>query len=770
MSPADGSSEFLKKLANFHAHEATQDKLALSNKPGTSSLSGWFLGPLGENESLLEEFAGQAVKANCDARREYAAQWGDPVYVNEARKQSQPYIDTVEALRKNFGELLHNLHGSIPLSSYRNQSHMYWDVTLPGTAGYFAAMLYNQNNVAAEASPVTTLLEIEVGKDLCEMLGYTIPSDAESQAGAITPWGHITCDGSVANGESMWAARNLKLLPISLAAAIRAEPDLAAGKSLSVAKTGGGRARLLDLDTWSLLNLGIDEVIALSPRLQTECGIDADSIKNALNSYSVQALGLAEFQRRFLAADAPHLPVIITPATAHYSWPKSAALLGLGFTHLWKVPVDLEGRMDLVHLRRFLDRCLTEKRPVMQVVAVMGTTEESAVDPLADIVAIREEYREMGLEFALHVDGAWGGYFNSILRAPKGAPEGDVTFGAKGTLDGCDHTPAMIMSPYVMRQYAALRHADSQTVDPHKGGFIPYPAGSLCYRNGAMRDMVAFTAPVVFHGGVDPTVGVYGIEGSKPGAAAAGVYLAHSIIRPDRSGYGKLLGQCIFNSKRFYAGLVGIGAGKGAPPERIRVIPFQRLPAERAGGTAQEVRAQADFLQDEIVPKSNDELIKFLDANPDAKKIFREMGSDQNIVTYAVNFRTADGWNDDVALMNELTNDIYRKLSISEFDGGVVPKQPMFVTASSFEVADYGQDFVDAFGARAGVKPTAGQGIQFLVSTTQDPWVTGVASKDGKTEGHNYLGYIVDAFKRTAIEASEELVLRHGLPRFEGAS
>ncbi|WP_341234668.1 hypothetical protein [uncultured Sulfitobacter sp.] len=37
-----------------------------------------------------------------------------------------------------------------------------------------------------------------------------------------------------------------------------------------------------------------------------------------------------------------------------------------------------------------------------------------------------------------------------------------------------------------------------------------------------MRDLIAFTASVVYHGGVNPTVGVYGIEGSKPGAVADG--------------------------------------------------------------------------------------------------------------------------------------------------------------------------------------------------------------------------------------------------------
>jgi glutamate/tyrosine decarboxylase-like PLP-dependent enzyme len=771
MAPADGSSDFLKNLQAFHSHAETQDRLSLAGKPGTSSLAGWFLGPMAENRQLFTDLVVKALNANCDARAEYGGQFGDPPFLTDARKTLGTYTDTVASLHENLDRMLHDLHGSIPLSSYRNQSHMYWDITLPGMVGYFAAMLYNQNNVAAEASPVTTLLEIEVGRDLCSMLGYTVPSEAESRAGAITPWGHITCDGSVANGESMWAARNLKLLPVTLAAAIRAEPKMKAGAVLTVPRPAGGRAHLVDLSVWELLNLHVDDVIALSPRLQSECGIEEETIKEVLNAYSVQALGLAEFQRRFLAAEVPELPVILTPATAHYSWPKSAALLGLGFSHLWKVPVDLDGRMDIVHLRRMLDQCLRDRRPVMQVVAVMGTTEESAVDPLSEIVALRDEYRQMGLEFSLHVDAAWGGYFNSITRAPRGAAQDAAVF----TADGADeipvpgpgetplqHTPAMLMSDYVMRQYAALRHADTQTVDPHKGGFIPYPAGALCYRNGAMRDMIAFTAPVVYHGGVDPTVGVFGIEGSKPGAAAAGVYLSHSIIRPDRSGYGKLLGKCIFNSKRLYAGLVGIGHGTGAAPEFIRVIPFQRLPAEKAGGSPEQVRAQLDFLQDEIVPRENDDLIAFLADNPAALAVFRELGSDQNIITYAVNFRTADGWNSSVALMNELTNDIYRRLSISDFNGGTVPDQPMFVTGSSFEVADYGQDFVDAFGARAGVAPTSGQGIQFLVSTTQDPWVTATARG-------NYLGYIVDAFKLTARSCAADLVLRHGLTPFDPA-
>lgn len=67
--------------------------------------------------------------------------------------------------------------------------------------GYFMTMLYNPNNVALEASPMTTLVELRVGQQLCELFGYNIdPLDMERPLA----WGHITCGGTVANLESIW--------------------------------------------------------------------------------------------------------------------------------------------------------------------------------------------------------------------------------------------------------------------------------------------------------------------------------------------------------------------------------------------------------------------------------------------------------------------------------------------------------------------------------------------------------------------------------------
>ena len=682
----------------------TDDGLRL-DVPGADSLATWFLGPKAENADVFTRLAATALKAHAADRRAYEP--NDPLWVTDEIKKTPAYRAGMQQLETSLNDLLERLHGSVPFFSYRYQAHMLWDVTVPAVLGYLAATLYNQNNVAAEASPVTTLLEMEVGRDLCAMLGYTVPPvDAVPDAsGPPVPWGHITCDGSVANIESMWAARNLKYFPVALAAALKGDDRLKAARGLTTRLPDGSTAQLVSLDDWELLNLGADEILAYPTAIQTQFGIGTATLEAVLQGYSIQNLGFARFT-----------PGVVTvPGSRHYSWPKAAALLGLGSSNLISIPVDLDARMDVAQLREALDRCLGNKVPVIQVVAVAGSTEESAVDPLADIVAVREEYRGSGMEFPIHVDAAWGGYFASILRpAPSGdpTPEGDPR-------DIRQYTPAMTMSTYVETQYKAFGSADSITVDPHKAGYIPYPAGGLCYRNYAMRNLVALTAPVVYHGGVDPTVGVYGVEGSKPGAAAAAVYLSHKVISTDQSGYGKILGRTLFNSKRLYSALVTLP--EDDDPFVIETI--QRLPAVRAGEPPAKVQAQLEKIRTQIAERTNDEIL----ADAATMKLFRELGSDQNIVSYAFNFLVDGGRNQDVAKLNALNNAIYTKLSLGA-DPEKVPDTKMFVTSSDLDPAVYGTEIVEDFRGRLGVTGSPDTPIAFLISTTMDPWLTDTAA------------------------------------------
>nr|WP_237080610.1 hypothetical protein [Myxococcus xanthus] len=97
----------------------------------------------------------------------------DPPAITQSIKRAPGYLRALDTLHTEFDNLLAELKKSAPFFSMRYQGHMTWEQTLPGMAGYFAAMLYNQNNVALEASPLTTVLEVRAGEDLCRMVGYT---------------------------------------------------------------------------------------------------------------------------------------------------------------------------------------------------------------------------------------------------------------------------------------------------------------------------------------------------------------------------------------------------------------------------------------------------------------------------------------------------------------------------------------------------------------------------------------------------------------------
>jgi glutamate/tyrosine decarboxylase-like PLP-dependent enzyme len=75
------------------------------------------------------------------------------------------------------------------------------DLSMVSLLGYFMTMLYNPNNVAIEASPLSTAAEILVGEQLCELLGYNNQKGVQDSP---TGWGHVTSGGTVANLESIW--------------------------------------------------------------------------------------------------------------------------------------------------------------------------------------------------------------------------------------------------------------------------------------------------------------------------------------------------------------------------------------------------------------------------------------------------------------------------------------------------------------------------------------------------------------------------------------
>jgi glutamate/tyrosine decarboxylase-like PLP-dependent enzyme len=718
----------------------------------------WFLGPKAENDYVLLSLVVQAIAQHCAFRRSFHPE--DPVHITEAIKQSPEYRDAVAQLNAQALALFEMMRHSAPLFSMRYQSHMLWDQALPAVVGYIGALLYNQNNVAAEASPVTTWLEIGVGNDLCRMLGFTVPPP-NSPAGTIAPWGHITCDGSVANIEGLWAARNAKFFALALREALERDNALTPARGLQVQLLDGTIRPLLDIgDPWILLNLPIDSVVNLPQVIKQQYNIDPAITTGALHPYAVQNIGLVEFYSKLPAGIKA--PVVMAPATRHYSWPKAMTLLGLGQNSLESIPVDVEARMDVGELKNRLETCLAAKQPVIAVVAVIGSTEESAVDPLRAIIDLRAEFRNKGLDFAIHCDAAWGGYFNTIRTPSVAAATRTPAPRPAAAIPAALHAqrlhflarfeqllaeiPSLPMSPYVNSQYAAMAEADSITVDPHKAGYAPYPAGSVCYRNSAMRDLISLKAPVVFHSALEPTVGIYGVEGSKPGAAAAAAWLAHKVIPLSQSGYGKILGQCMWTSKRMYCRLVTMQDRDPDPNRRYSLTPFQMLPAERKGGTPVQIEQQKKDIANNFVNCTNAELLELLARDAAARDLFRELGSDQVIIAYSFNFKDKAGqWNKDPDRLAKLNNEIFKICSIMD------PKQdvnstPLILTSSDFDVASYGAPFIQRYSGRLGIDNPDNATIPFLISTTMDPWTTDAA-------GGDFLKVVEDALRSVVYQA-----------------
>lgn len=179
------------------------------------------------------------------------------------------------------------------------------------------------------------------------------------------------------------------------------------------------------------------------------------------------------------------------------------AIAGIGSHNVFDIDVDDEARIKIDILRKELHERLKDKRAVYMVVAVIGSTEEGAVDPLGEIINLRDEMEELGMSFVVHADAAWGGYFTSMIRDPT-----DM-----GRKKRWEDVPSVHLRGETAKNLAYLGRTDSITIDPHKAGYIPYPAGGLCYRDGRQRYLLTWTAPYLNQSSEGESIGVYGVEG-----------------------------------------------------------------------------------------------------------------------------------------------------------------------------------------------------------------------------------------------------------------
>lgn len=166
---------------------------------------------------------------------------------------------------------------------------------------------------------------------------------------------------------------------------------------------------------------------------------------------------IATAREKLLGTDIRAGTLYVSSQT-HHCIAKAAKLAGIAHDRVRVIAVDAHYRMRVDALAAAIaaDRA-AGLRPFM-VFSTAGTTNTGAVDP---IDAIADVAAHEGLWH--HVDGAYGGFFHMV--------------------------------PELRPLLAGLPRADSLTLDPHKGMFLPYGTGALLVRDGqALRALHSSSA------------------------------------------------------------------------------------------------------------------------------------------------------------------------------------------------------------------------------------------------------------------------------------
>lgn len=476
------------------------------------------LGPKSENRAFLLEVINLVLNDHVYWRRNFYPK--DPPVVTFQEMQNVENTAFREKLVNELFHLLSDLKLDPPFFSPRYMAHMVSETAMPGLIAYIATMLYNPNNICADSSPVTTQYERKVSMQFSELYGYGEDS-----------FGHLTSGGTVANYESLYFNKSIRTVLLSMKMFLTDKKITDVGP--------------FNKSVYELLNISYNQYETFLNSFESICTKHNLSPKEAKN-YSILFLGDIEFKnavQKILNETFPEM-VIVVPGTAHYSWSKGAKLIGLGSHQVLKVKIGKNLEVSLEDLKDKLSECLASKKMIIEMVSVFGSTEFGSLDPIPEIVKMRDDFVKSGLYFPIHVDAAFGGYLPTIVKSNT-LIEKPIFKNLKYKSD-------------------ALKETESITVDPHKLGFSPYGAGFFLFKYGYLKQFIEENAEYCFSkdDGDCFDIGKYILEGSRPGASAAAVYFNHLMMPLDYNGHGKILEKLCLETEYFYNGLMNIEHSK----------------------------------------------------------------------------------------------------------------------------------------------------------------------------------------------------------------
>jgi L-2,4-diaminobutyrate decarboxylase len=156
---------------------------------------------------------------------------------------------------------------------------------------------------------------------------------------------------------------------------------------------------------------------------------------------------------------------VICSQQAHFVQRNASAWMGLGMDNIVHVRTDVDtNQMDVSHLEEILKDLAAKKIPVATVVCTMGTTDASAIDPIAEVRQLMDRYpNPAGFGKAiLYADAVVG--WSWVYFKDYDFDKNPLEFSAR-------ILPILKQNGQAL---AGLKHADAIGIDFHKVGWAPY--------------------------------------------------------------------------------------------------------------------------------------------------------------------------------------------------------------------------------------------------------------------------------------------------------
>lgn len=210
---------------------------------------------------------------------------------------------------------------------------------------------------------------------------------------------------------------------------------------------------------------------------------------------------------------------LYTSEISHFSFDKSAHILGLGYDAVVHLPVDDHMRIDTAKAEAIIARDAEAGLLPFMITATAGTTDYGSIDNVSELRKIADRY-----SMYLHVDAAYG----------SGA----------------------IMSDTYRSRLGELSLADSITVDFHKMFLMPISCSCLLVKNRSTLEAFELHADYL-NREEDEEDGYINLVGkaiqTTRRADALKVFIAFSVR--GRDGYGRIIDRVIENASYFYSRL-----------------------------------------------------------------------------------------------------------------------------------------------------------------------------------------------------------------------